>query len=153
VRHIREQGSMRGCLSTLATSDEAVIQRARSAPEIVGADLASKVSREQSYGWSDDQSKVYGSPVLLHDKAARPGRPHVVAYDLGLKYNSLRSLAALDCRVTVVPAHTTAEQVAELKPDGIWLSNGPGDPEPLSEVIANLRKLIGRYPVFGICLG
>src|SRR5262245_52295648 len=100
VRHIRERGSMRGCLSTLATSDEAVIHRARSAPEIVGADLASKVSCEQPYGWSDDQSKVYGSPVLLHEKAARPGRPHVVAYDFGLKYNSLRSLAALDCRVT-----------------------------------------------------
>jgi carbamoyl-phosphate synthase small subunit len=76
-----------------------------------------------------------------------------VAYDFGLKYNSLRNMAALGCRVTVVPAHTSAEEVAALKPDGIWLSNGPGDPEPLTGVVANLRKLIGRYPVFGICLG
>jgi len=70
-----------------------------------------------------------------------------------LKYNSLRNLAALGCRVTVVPAGTSAEQVGELKPDGVWLSNGPGDPEPLTGVVSNLRKLIGKYPIFGICLG
>jgi len=80
-------------------------------------------------------------------------RFHVVAYDFGLKHNSLRNLAALGCRVTVVPAQTSAEDVTELKPDGIWLSNGPGDPEPLTGVVSNLRKLISKYPVFGICLG
>jgi carbamoyl-phosphate synthase small subunit len=77
----------------------------------------------------------------------------VVAYDFGLKHNSLRNLASLGCRVTVVPAGTSAEQVHQLKPDGVWLSNGPGDPEPLTGVIGNLRKLIGKYPIFGICLG
>ncbi|HMG36433.1 MAG TPA: glutamine-hydrolyzing carbamoyl-phosphate synthase small subunit [Blastocatellia bacterium] len=153
VRHIRVRGSMRGCLATADLTEAEVIQKARSAPEMVGAALASEVTCEQSYGWSDDQFRVYGSAALLHQKSSNPNRPHVVAYDFGLKYNSLRSLAALDCRVTVVPAHTTAEQVSELKPDGIWLSNGPGDPEPLTDIIANLRKLFGRYPVFGICLG
>jgi carbamoyl-phosphate synthase small subunit len=155
VRHIRERGSMRGCLSTRATSEEEVVARARTAPDMVGLDLASVVSCETSYEWTDTQAKAYGSPVLLHsqiDKIIEP-RFHVVAYDFGLKYNSLRSLAALGCRVTVVPAHTSAEDVASLKPDGIWLSNGPGDPEPLTGVIANLKKLIGRFPVFGICLG
>jgi carbamoyl-phosphate synthase small subunit len=151
VRHIRERGSMRGCLSTAETDEKTVIEKARRAPEMVGLDLATKVTCEKPYGWTDDQSTAYGSPSLLHEK--NPSRFHVVAYDFGLKHNSLRSLASLGCRVTVVPAHTSAEEVAEIKPDGIWLSNGPGDPEPLTGVIANIRKLIGRYPIFGICLG
>ncbi|HWP43444.1 MAG TPA: glutamine-hydrolyzing carbamoyl-phosphate synthase small subunit [Blastocatellia bacterium] len=153
VRHIRERGSMRGCLSTLGSDEQAVIARARSAPEMVGLDLASVVTCEQPYVWTDDQSYAYGSPRLLHARASAEPRFHVVAYDFGLKHNSLRNMAALGCRVTVVPAHTPAEDVIELKPDGIWLSNGPGDPEPLTGVVANLRKLIGRYPIFGICLG
>jgi carbamoyl-phosphate synthase small subunit len=154
VRHIRERGSMRGCLSTLETSDPRVIERARTAPEMVGADLASVVTSAESYSWTDDQSKVYGSPSLLHQPRAAGGPPfHVVAYDFGLKYNSLRSLASLGCRVTVVPSKTSASEVIALKPDGVWLSNGPGDPEPLAEVVANIRKLLGRYPIFGICLG
>jgi carbamoyl-phosphate synthase small subunit len=166
VRHIRERGSMRGCLSTLDSNERAVIERARKAPEMVGLDLASVVTCKEPYEWTDDQSYAYGSPRLLHPNvkpdaiddvapgaAAFEPRFHVVAYDFGLKYNSLRNMASLGCRVTVVPAHTSAEDVQSLKPDGIWLSNGPGDPEPLTGVIANLRKLIGRYPVFGICLG
>ena len=154
VRHIRERGSMRGCLSTERVDEEAVISRARAAPEMVGLDLASVVTCAEPYQWTDDQSHVYGSPRLLYPygETSHP-RFHVVAYDFGLKYNSLRSLAALGCRVTVVPAHTSAEDVMDMNPDGIWLSNGPGDPEPLTGVIANLKKLIGRYPVFGICLG
>jgi carbamoyl-phosphate synthase small subunit len=160
VRHIRERGSMRGCLSTKQTSEQAVIEHARKAPEMIGLDLASVVTCKEPYEWTDDQASAYGSPVLLHPRAAKlraggdiePGF-HVVAYDFGLKHNSLRNLASLDCRVTVVPAHTTAEDVIALKPDGVWLSNGPGDPEPLTGVVANLKKLIGRYPIFGICLG
>src|SRR5437868_11739095 len=164
VRHIRERGSMRGCLSTDETDEQAVVGRARRAPEMVGLDLASVVTCKESYVWTDDQSSAYGSPRLLHpqvkpDEQAAPGqaatapRFHVVAYDFGLKYNSLRNMAALGCRVTVVPAHTSAEDVAALKPDGIRLSNGPGDPEPLTGIVSNIRKLIGRYPIFGICLG
>jgi carbamoyl-phosphate synthase small subunit len=166
VRHIRERGAMRGCLSTDESDPQAVIEQARRAPEMVGLDLASVVTCNEPYVWTDDQASAYGSPRLLHPEArpravdradAEPAisapRFHVVAYDFGLKYNSLRNLAALGCRVTVVPAGTAAEDVCELQPDGIWLSNGPGDPEPLTGVIANLRKLIGRYPIFGICLG
>jgi carbamoyl-phosphate synthase small subunit len=153
VRHIRERGSMRGCLSTDGTSEQEIIAKARQAPEMVGRDLASVVTCEHSYEWADDQAGTYGAPRLLHPLIASEPRFHVVAYDFGLKYNSLRNMAALGCKVTVVPAHTSAEDVAMLQPDGIWLSNGPGDPEPLVGVIANLRKLIGRFPVFGICLG
>jgi len=157
VRHIRERGSMRGCLSTRGASPEEVIAQARSAPEMVGLDLASIVTCKQPYSWSDDQSSAYGSPARLHpgftSASLAPARFHVVAYDFGLKYNSLRNLAALGCRVTVVPAGTSAEEVDELNPDGVWLSNGPGDPEPLTGVIGNMRKLITRYPIFGICLG
>jgi carbamoyl-phosphate synthase small subunit len=158
VRHIRERGSMRGCLSTLKSDDESVIAKARNAPEMVGRDLASVVTCPEPYAWTDDQADAYGSPRLLHPHSAEGDigngtRCNVVAYDFGLKYNSLRSLAALGCRVTVVPAHTSAEEVSLMRPDGIWLSNGPGDPEPLTGVISNLKKLIGRYPIFGICLG
>jgi carbamoyl-phosphate synthase small subunit len=157
VRHIRERGSMRGCLSTQQSSEAAVIDKARSAPEMVGLDLATVVSCKEPYVWTDSQSSAYGSPRLIFPAAAGEAlsepRFHVVAYDFGLKYNSLRSLAALGCRVSVVPAQTSAEDVIALKPDGIWLSNGPGDPEPLTGVIANLKKLIGHYPIFGICLG
>ena len=157
VRHIRERGSMRGCLSTRQTDEQAVIERARSAPEMIGSDLASVVTCTEPYVWTDDQSGAYGSPTLLHPNATADAKTnprfHVVAYDFGLKHNSLRNLAALGCRVTVVPSHTSAEDVTALKPDGVWLSNGPGDPEPLTGVVANLKKLIGRYPIFGICLG
>jgi carbamoyl-phosphate synthase small subunit len=157
VRHIRERGSMRGCLSTQATSEAAVVEKARRAPEMVGLDLATVVSCKEPYVWTDSQASAYGSPRLIHAAKAweASGEPrfHVVAYDFGLKYNSLRSLASLDCRVTVVPALTSAEDVLALKPDGIWLSNGPGDPEPLTGVIGNLKKLIGQVPIFGICLG
>jgi carbamoyl-phosphate synthase small subunit len=162
VRHIRERGSMRGCLSTLKSDGESVIAKARSAPEMVGQDLASVVTCSEPYVWTDDQAYAYGSPRLLHPHSAECGIGNgsrfnrffnVVAYDFGLKYNSLRSLAALGCRVTVVPAQTSCEEVSRMRPDGIWLSNGPGDPEPLTGVISNLKKLIGRYPIFGICLG
>jgi carbamoyl-phosphate synthase small subunit len=157
VRHIRERGSMRGCLSTQQSSEAAVIDKARSAPEMVGLELATVVSCKEPYVWTDSQSSAYGSPRLIFPATAGEAlsepRFHVVAYDFGLKYNSLRSLAALGCRVSVVPAQTSAEDVIGLKPDGIWLSNGPGDPEPLTGVIANLKKLIGHYPIFGICLG
>ena len=158
VRHIRERGSMRGCLSTLETStEESVVAKACSAPAMIGLDLATVVTCKEPFVWIDKQAQAYSSPHRLFDTGPEAAlvepRFHIVAYDFGLKYNSLRSLASLGCKVTVVPALTSAEDVSALKPDGIWLSNGPGDPEPLTGVIANLRKLIGRYPIFGICLG
>ncbi|HYL99274.1 MAG TPA: glutamine-hydrolyzing carbamoyl-phosphate synthase small subunit [Blastocatellia bacterium] len=152
VRHIRERGSMRGCLSTKHTREDQLVAKARKAPEMVGLELASVVTCNESYAWTDSQRGVYGSPSDLHS-GANPTGYHIVAYDFGLKHNSLRHFAALGCKVTVVPSGTSAEDVSSLRPDGIWLSNGPGDPEPLTGVIANLQKLIGRYPIFGICLG
>jgi carbamoyl-phosphate synthase small subunit len=161
VRHIRDRGSMRGCLSTTGASADSLIARAKLAPVMTGQDLATVVTCREPYSWTDSQSGSYGSASLLHTRRDALGtapnesafRYHIVAYDFGLKYNSLRSLASLGCRVTAVPAMTSAEDVAALKPDGIWLSNGPGDPEPLTAVIANLKKLMVRFPVFGICLG
>jgi carbamoyl-phosphate synthase small subunit len=158
VRHIRERGSMRGCLSTEGSGEDEVVARAQNAPKMIGQDLASVVTCKQPYVWKDGMSGAYGQAASPNPKnstavSAKEARFHVVAYDFGLKYNSLRNMAALGCRVTVVPAGTSAEDVGALKPDGIWLSNGPGDPEPLTGVIDNLRKLIGRYPIFGICLG
>jgi carbamoyl-phosphate synthase small subunit len=160
VRHIRDRGAMRACLSTERTDENAVIERARRAPEMVGRDLALSVTCRKAYAWADDQSHAYGSPQpscqnedATADVAAAESRFHVVAFDFGMKHNSPRLLAALGCRVTVVPASTSAEAVRGLKPDGVWLSNGPGDPEPLSDVVANIRKLMGYYPIFGICLG
>ena len=156
VRHIRERGSMRGCLSTSGSDERTVIERARMAPSMVGLDLASVVSCKEPYEWIDDQAAAYGSPKLLHPEsqsASSQPRFHVVAYDFGLKYNSLRSMASLGCRITVVPSHTSAESVMALNPDGVWLSNGPGDPEPLTGVIENIKNLSGRFPIFGICLG
>jgi len=158
VRHIRERGSMRGCLSTRRASEEAVIERARNAPEMVGLDLASVVTCSEPYVWTDDHLQAYGSPTQRRPASGRPSdelepRFNVVALDFGLKHNSLRSMAALGCRVTVVPAHTSAEEIVALDPDGIWLSNGPGDPEPLTDIVANIRKLMERFPMFGICLG
>jgi len=150
VRHIREKGSMRGCLSTEGLSENEVITRARKSPNMTGQDLASVVTCKERYVWAPKQT---GGKNLVTPAPANDARFHVVAYDFGLKYNSLRSFGSLGCRVTVVPASTSAEDVDALMPDGIWLSNGPGDPEPLTGIVTNLKKLIGRYPIFGICLG
>src|SRR5581483_8923708 len=104
----------------------------------------------QPYQWTEPVEPC--SPSDLVGRAGEP-RFHVVAYDFGIKRNILRRLVHTGCRVTVVPALTSAEDVLALKPDGVFLSNGPGDPEPLQPQVANIRKLIGKKPVFGICLG
>ncbi|MBI2820647.1 MAG: glutamine-hydrolyzing carbamoyl-phosphate synthase small subunit [Acidobacteria bacterium] len=138
VRHIRETGAQRGFVTSRpgVTPAEAVA-RAREGVPMEGCDLATGVSCRQSY---------------LHP-AAEGRRFRVTAYDFGIKQNILRILAAHGCDVTVVPAGTAAEDVLAMKPDGIFLSNGPGDPEPLGYAVDNIRRLLGRAPVFGICLG
>jgi carbamoyl-phosphate synthase small subunit len=150
VRHLRTRGVMRGVLSSVESDSERLVERARSIPTMTGLDLASRVSTTQRYEWT--QGVEACSPS---ERLARPLEPryHVVAYDYGIKRNILRRLVQVGCRVTVVPALTRAEEVLELKPDGIFLSNGPGDPEPLTTQVANIRKLIGKKPIFGICLG
>ncbi|MGE5568488.1 MAG: glutamine-hydrolyzing carbamoyl-phosphate synthase small subunit [Rhodospirillales bacterium] len=150
VRHLRTRGVMRGVLATGASDPQELVEKARSIPSMTGLDLASRVSTREAYQWEKGlEGRLPSEPP---DRAAEP-RWHVVAYDFGIKRNILRRLVHSGCRVTVVPALTPAEDVLALKPDGVFLSNGPGDPEPLHTQQANVRKLIGRVPIFGICLG
>jgi carbamoyl-phosphate synthase small subunit len=142
VRHLRDRGVMRGVVSTAETDAAKLVERARAIPSMAGLDLATPVSTKQRYEWSEPAA----------DRRTELTK-HVVAFDYGIKLNILRRLASVGCRVTVVPSLTTAEEVLSLKPDGVFLSNGPGDPEPLHAQIDNVRKLLGRVPVFGICLG
>ena len=153
VRHLRSRGVMRGVLwagSDAKPDSQVLVERARNAPSMVGLDLATRVSTAQSYDWN--HGIVRASPS--DREGADAGiRHHVVAYDFGIKRNILRRLVHSGCRVTVVPAGTTAEDVLALKPDGVFLSNGPGDPEPLDYQAQQIRKLVGKTPIFGICLG
>jgi carbamoyl-phosphate synthase small subunit len=150
VRHLRTRGVMRGVLSAVETGGATLVEKARQIPTMAGLDLASRVSTAEAYGW--DKPVEPCSPSELVPPPAEP-RFHVAAYDFGIKQNILRRLVQVGCRVTVVPALTSAEDVLALKPDGVFLSNGPGDPEPLHAQVSNVRKLIGRTPIFGICLG
>jgi carbamoyl-phosphate synthase small subunit len=150
VRHLRTRGVMRGVLSSLSRDAAALIHKARSLPTMAGLDLASRVSTASAYPWSESAGPCSPSEIL---RPKREERFHVVAYDFGIKHNILRRLVHTGCRVTVVPALTSAEDVLSLAPSGVFLSNGPGDPEPLHTQIANVRALIGRVPIFGICLG
>jgi carbamoyl-phosphate synthase small subunit len=150
VRRLRECGAMRGIIAVGEQDHEELLAKVRQSPSMAGLDLVSKVSTRHSYEWSEGIA-----PVTSSDKpaAAAPQRFHVVAYDYGIKRNILRHLVQIGSRVTVVPANATAEDVLSLKPDGVFLSNGPGDPEPLVEQAGEVRKMIGRVPIFGICLG
>ena len=166
TKHLRVRGAMRACLSTELTEEEAV-QRAVISPGMRGADYVKEVTTQEPYEWdpedrlSRDWTIVKGSAehsgeVLENGqvlKSLPPIRHHVVAYDYGIKYNILRRLRQHGCKVTVVPATTKAEDVLAMKPDGIFLSNGPGDPGALPYLSDELRKLFGRSPIFGICLG
>ncbi len=137
VRHLRDYGCKRGVISSGESAPEKLIAKARAIPSMVGRDLAREVTTRDRYRWE-------GADVRRH---------HVVAYDFGIKHNILRKLASECCQVTVVPAETSAEDVLALKPDGVFLSNGPGDPEPCTYAQQNIRRLMGRVPIFGICLG
>jgi carbamoyl-phosphate synthase small subunit len=156
VRHLRQHGALRGVISSLETDPEKLVQKARAIRKMDGTDLAKVVSTKTLYEWdNNDRRNFGGDPLLLGEETLRLPEPdlHVVAYDFGIKHNILRMLAREGCRVTVVPAETSAADVMALNPDGIFLSNGPGDPEPVTYAHENIRKLAGRRPMFGICLG
>jgi carbamoyl-phosphate synthase small subunit len=159
VRHLRTHGVMRGVISTDVSNPDALVQRAKSIRKMDGTDLARVVSTKSSYTFdAEDPRCQSGDPLLAStflpvQNAEARERLHVVAYDFGIKQNILRMLAREDCRVTVVPAETTADDVLSLKPDGVFLSNGPGDPEPVTYAVKAIRQMLGRVPVFGICLG
>jgi len=135
TRHIRLEGAMKAVLSTEDTDDESLIRKAKDSPGLVGRDLVKEVVPDKSYDWS-------GS-----------GRHKVVVLDCGVKYYILRNLAERDCAVRVVPAGTKAEDIIAMDPDGLLLSNGPGDPAALDYVVGTVKRLMGRFPIFGICLG
>ncbi len=151
VRHLRIRGAMTGILSSVDLDDASLVKKAQNSPDLVGRDLVQEVMPQKSFEWSEGLSELgqSGLPTL-----ASPSRElHVVAIDYGMKWNILRHLKNLNCRVTVVPGTATAEEVLAHKPDGVFLSNGPGDPRPLTYAIQTIQKLLGRVPVFGICLG
>ena len=150
VRHIRIKGSMRGIVSLIDDDEKSLLNKVRKSPQMVGWDLASAVTIDASYE-NQDANVNFIEFSTLADFA--PGPFHVVAYDFGIKSHILRNLTRCGARVTVVPATTPAEDVLRLNPDGIFLSNGPGDPEPLEYAIKNVRHILGKKPVFGICLG
>ena len=151
VRHLRDQGVMRGVISSLETDTEKLVAKARAIPKMDGTDLAKVVTTKQRYVW--DVGERSHEPTEVVGVKDAPPRFEVVAYDYGIKHNILRKLRAEGCRVTVVPAETSSEEVLGLKPDGLFLSNGPGDPEPCRYAQENIRRLMGRVPIFGICLG
>ncbi|CAH1747990.1 carbamoyl phosphate synthetase subunit alpha [Thauera humireducens] len=153
TRVLREKGAQAGCIVTAAEGEplnaEAAIAQARAFPGLAGMDLAKVVSATESYDWKQAEWKLGEGYV----DQAEP-RFHVVAYDFGVKFNILRMLAERGCRLTVVPAQTPAKDVLALKPDGVFLSNGPGDPEPCDYAIEAIREIVAtRTPTFGICLG
>jgi carbamoyl-phosphate synthase small subunit len=150
VRHLRTRGVMRGVLSGIGGDPKELVEKARNIPSMAGLDLATRVSSAQSYNWDKPVDPCSPSERLGEAESARF---RVVAYDFGIKRNILRRLVQCGCQVTVVPALTTAEDTLALKPDGVFLSNGPGDPEPLEFQAAQVRKLTGKVPLFGICLG
>ena len=181
VRHLRDVGALRGVVSTDGAAAEALIAEARALPPMAGLELASRVTCAKRYAW-EHSSIDLAAPIGAAESAASPSgssarssghgfssaerrapsslvstpkgqRFKVVAYDFGIKQNILRLLVDHNCDVTVVPAQTSAEDVLALKPHGVFLSNGPGDPEPIGYANANIRKLLGRVPIFGICLG
>ncbi len=149
VRHIRTHGSMRAVLSTQDFDEQGLLRKVKASPGIVGMDLASRVTASASYDWSEPSTDIYQTQAPAEGELPH----HVVAYDFGIKHHILRRLVDTGCRVTVVPATTSAADVLALKPDGVFLSNGPGDPEPIDYAVRNIRDLMGRVPIFGICLG
>lgn len=176
VRHLREVGALRGMVATDGTAAEQLIAEARALPTMAGQELAGRVTTARKYEWTTGSIDL-AAPISLAATAAGGSegrgissdgrgpkakgalaaeaqpRRKVVAYDFGIKRNILRLLVDHNCDVTVVPAGTSAADALALKPDGVFLSNGPGDPEPIGYAVENIRKLLGRVPIFGICLG
>lgn len=151
VRRLRSTGALRGVLSTIDSDDASLIAKAKASAGLVGRDLVREVTPGEPLVWSEPLSTW----TLLDgsgDAAAGDG-PHVVAIDFGMKWNIPRHFAGRGCRVTVVPGDTPSADILAREPDGVFLSNGPGDPEPVDYAIKTVRELLGKRPIFGICLG
>lgn len=167
TKHLRTLGAMKACLSNEGISEEKAVQLAREGEGVVGMDFVKEVTTNEAYDWDprDELSREWTlvKEVVDEDGHAHsggglfrplpPARHRIVAYDFGVKHNILRRLRQHGFEVRVVPASTSAEEVLAEKPDGVFLSNGPGDPSALTPIHENLRKLVGKTPIFGICLG
>lgn len=156
TRRLRDGGSQRGIISTEAhRSDADLLEQVRAWPGLDGIDMVQAVSCPAPYVWRDSTAPAWEFRQWTGQVADLLAPPlfHVVAYDFGIKYNLLRRLGSYGCRVTVVPAATRAEDVLALHPDGVFLSNGPGDPSALPYTVEAARVLLGRVPILGICLG
>ena len=147
TRKLRIGGAMRGILSTELLDDVKLVERARASASMVGADWVKAVKPDQPYKWDEDQGDWAGDPVERGDGL------HVVALDCGAKHNILRHLAERGVRVTVLPPETPPEEIMKHRPDGVFVSNGPGDPAALDYAVKPLQGVLGKVPVFGICLG
>jgi carbamoyl-phosphate synthase small subunit len=154
VRHIRSAGALRGVISSASPDPQRLVEAARAAPSMEGLDLVPYVTCAEPYHWTEgDRGWGLGARDNSQPPAPNPYPLHVVAYDFGIKRNILRLMVERGCRVTVVPATTPAVDALALKPDGVFLSNGPGDPAAVTYAIKSVRDLLGKTPVFGICLG
>lgn len=149
VRRLRVRGAMSGVLSTVDLDDESLIAKTRARPHMLGLDLVKTVVPGQPSPWDAGFVTPFRNELLPH----RPPERHVVALDYGMKWNISRCLVQIGCKVTVLPGTASASDVLAYKPDGIFLSNGPGDPEPVDYAIQTIRDLLGKKPIFGICLG
>lgn len=151
VRHIRNQGALKGILSTIDSDDRSLIEKAKASPGLVGRDLVREVIPERARTWNESLFRLGEN----HDSQANidSHSPHVVCLDFGMKWNIARHLCERGHRVTILPGSATADEILAQNPDGIFLSNGPGDPEPLDYAITTIRNLLGKKPIFGICLG
>jgi carbamoyl-phosphate synthase small subunit len=149
VKRLRVRGTMTGIVSTSDLDDASLVRKARASPGILGRDLVREVVPRESSAWTEGfVNRSYSMPL-----SPRPAGCHVVAIDYGMKWNILRCLTQVGCRVTVVPGTATAAEVLALGPDGIFLSNGPGDPTAVPYAVETLKDLVGKKPIFGICLG
>ncbi|MCH2117663.1 MAG: glutamine-hydrolyzing carbamoyl-phosphate synthase small subunit [Pirellulales bacterium] len=157
VRCIRSKGALRGVLSTLDMDDDSLVAKAQKSPGLVGRDLVREVISDQPRSWHEPLSEwtfLNGTtPAPENQTQSLNSQPHVVALDFGMKLNIPRHLYDMGCQVSIVPGTVTAAELLEQSPDGIFLSNGPGDPEPLDYAIKTIRELLGKKPIFGICLG
>ncbi len=148
TRHIRLAGAMKGVVSTQDLDHDSLVKKAKESTGLVGRDMVKKVTCRGPYGWGENSPRP-GSGF----SSASPGDYKVVAFDFGLKYNQIRLLTERGCSVQVVPAYASAQDVLAMNPDGIFLSNGPGDPAGIEGVVETVQELLGKKPIFGICLG
>jgi carbamoyl-phosphate synthase small subunit len=148
VKHIRTKGAMRGIISSTDLNINNLKEKLQNYPGLVGRDIVKNITTKKTYNWNDGVADVLTGSERRDEKKYK-----VVAFDFGIKHNILRLLCSHGCKVKVVPATTSAKEVLSLKPDGVFLSNGPGDPAPLSYAIETVKNLLGKLPLFGICLG